>query len=403
MLQIKHATAIFVLIFCTGLFMHSAFAAEETPPPATEEPPHTPAAETESPLLEIETRNWISEALSSEKPDDYYYRLLNDSTPEELEALIEAEANQTPPVERSAALEIKYQDRLLTLAGLLTLTQEQREHIKSELDKAKQELLDKNNANYYKLLEQEAYTFIKERSPVLFAEFQGKSSKRVLRIAAQFLLSLTLGKSYDEALNDAKNPNLSDQSARTSEEELPIAKALGDILFNSINNDDKRILKTIVEANPPADSTNLEDLYLENILKKYIHILLCRRAGRECTPKKREGGKKTDVAGDKKAEDKKPAPTPEGPDKKILEAIEKANEKLQNALYSLKKAKQFLGNLKAPERAIVKSSIQKALSANDSLKAAAEAIVVRYGQNMPTQYAKFVQIVQEIYKEAGGF
>lgn len=401
MLQTKHTAVALAFIFCAGLFIQPTFAAAPTPAPA-------PAAAADEPAPAPE-RNWLTEALRSEKPADYYYRLLNDSTPDELEAEIEDAEHPEPPtpptapIDRPTTLEQKYQARLLILNGPITLSSDQKKHIKNELDNAKQELLDRNNAQYYKHLEHETYALIKERAPALFAEFQGKSLKNVLRMTAQFLLSLTKRKTYEEAVNEAQNPDLFEQSARASEEELPIARALGNILFGSIDAADKRKLKSFIQDTPPTDPAALDDLYLQDVLKEYIYILLCRRAGRECDTTKRDAAKSTDTTRSKDTTDIKTEPTTDGPDKKILETIDKVNEKLQNALYSLKKSKNFLGNVKAPDRATIKANIQRALTTNDTLKSAADAIASRYGQNMPSQYTKLVQTVQEIYKEASGF
>jgi hypothetical protein len=428
MLKINNHTGIALI---AALSLHAIFGGDPTPPPAA---PTMPVPSTEMPTstqeltkntepttqtaLSGETapvRNWIDKALQQAKESDYFYQLLDDRGPNALENEIDALEAQTPALNRTAALDNKVKARLIILQEPSTLTPDQQTHIKSELEEAKATLQDKNRAIRYLHLGHKTYTFIKNTAPPLLTEFQGKTIQQMLRMAAQFLISLMQGKSIEEAFNASKNPILAEQNLPDiAGEEGLVAKALGDVLFLNILDTDKQKLITFVQKNAPSNLDAPDVPYLNNIIKEYINILQCRRIGPACTEKEPEDkAKKLDEQD--KAEDKTKSASPTkapgdtggasaaAPNADNLKIIDSIVAKLLTAESSLKMAKGFLSSVSAGEKQFIKSTIKKTLSANNTLKVAADTIVRRYGQNMPPQYAKFVKVVEDIQRAATGF
>lgn len=389
MLKAKRLSRV-TLLFGVSLCIQNLFCTDDAPAPTA---PVTPP-------------DWRQSALNPEKPDGYYYTLL-DVTEDD----IAARATATPPTNRATVLEEKRLARLATVDVPAALKPDEREYIQDELEAAKSELLDQHNAELYRHLGHDTYSFI-QQGP-LFAALHGKRLTIVYRMIAQFLFSLLEDKTYDQAFNEANNPNLAQIGSSDNATEKPIGDALGSVLFESIKAEDKEALKKWIHDNPAADPDNLTVPDLHNILKQYINLLQCSLAKSACKKKSVatkteavEGEAAVETAGKDAAKAKTEAAggaagdkdiSAGEADKKISAAIDKANEKIQTALHSLRQAKSYLKRLDAAQRQAAKEEVKKAIADNPQLKEVANRIRAN------PKYASFSNTVETVIKEVSSF
>lgn len=352
--------------------------------------------------------DWRLAALRKQKEPNHYYTLLNITENE-----IFAAAGETPPRDRAAVITAKLQERAANIDAPTPLLPEEKDYVIQELQKAAQFINNPENVRVYSLLGHTTYSFIEQQNNQLFQALAGKNIDDILKIAAQFLLSLSLGKDMAEATTDATKSELINQPAPTTvpASDRIIADALGGVLYESLDKTFKRALAEFISANPPADPADVTVPYLNNILKEYIKILQCKLTESTCPTKKdakkerkdkAPSDEKKDAAQDDASKTKaKPAEAgQEQSDIAIASAVKRANEKLVSALHELEQAKGYMRSVTGgPERAFIKNKVKQALDDYSTIRNIANALKGKDN----SQYNKLVQLVDQIYKIAGSF
>lgn len=371
----------------------------------------TPSTQPSIEQKEVSQNSWLELALLQEKPRDYLYRLLEDVTPTEFEQKIIESANAATPLDRTHALEEKFQKRISALKDMTRLSDEQRKHIFTELQQAKELLIDKDQAGHYALLGHAIYTFILNSQPFLLPELRNKPALTILRMLIFFLQSITAGKTADEAFTLTKNADFSNGEIEVSNPEKPLILALGKTLFQKLTAAHKQLLLALIESQPPANLSEPEDLYLQKIAKKYLDLAFTdlqnmlheqEEKNHEEKISRPEQSKQpktpTETGQEGKAPEEIPAPILDN--KKVVSSLEKAIEKLQSALHSIR---QLASSAKGSDRTAARNIVDKTLKANATLKTVADRISAKYKDGAPAQeFSTYVQTVQEIYNLANG-
>lgn len=344
--------------------------------------------------------DWRQSALQEIKAPDYYYALLDIANEDEFATAAAAD----PARDRATILREKLAARINSIDNPTPLSGPgEREYVLEELQNAARLLNNTDITRLYGLLGHATYTSIQETHPPLLAAFTGKNVPSILKMTAQFLKSLGLEKSSEDAFIDANKPELLSRHAAANipDTDRTLADALGGILYESLDDNNKAALQEFIAAHP-IDPAGITIPYKNNILKEYIRLLQCKLAGPACKKPDTQTKKAEDKSKDKTADDKKDEKATTAPldNKKIIEELEKVKAKLEGfALPGIQQAKRYLTRVKADERKFIKSEVARVLDDNKDLKIVADAI-----RNSPIpQYQEFAKVVDAIYKEAGGF